>query len=90
MSRVGQKISKIIEGKNVTLIDKSGKCGNEAQLPLLTIWDLLDKICRVRGESTSSFVHMTVRREFAQSGFLSQDEVKALEINLKEVEPNAV
>jgi len=51
--------------------------------------ELLEKICRARGESLSSFVRRALRREFARLGFLSQDELKALELNLKEVEPGA-
>jgi len=50
---------------------------------------LLEKVCRARGESLSSFVRRALRREFARLGFLSQDEVKALELNLKEVESGA-
>ena len=51
--------------------------------------ELLEKVCRARGESLSSFVRRALRREFARLGFLSQDEVKALELNLKEVESGA-
>jgi|YelNatPaOPRAMG01_1025707.scaffolds.fasta_scaffold32699_5 uncharacterized protein (DUF1778 family) len=51
---------------------------------------LLEKVCRARGESLSSFVRRALRREFARLGFLSQDELKALELNLKEVELGAV
>jgi len=40
--------------------------------------ELLEKICRARGESLSSFVRRALRMEFARLGFLSQDEAKAL------------
>jgi len=40
--------------------------------------ELLNKICKARGESISSFVRRAVRREFARLGFLSEDELKAL------------
>jgi len=52
--------------------------------------ELLEKVCRARGESLSSFVRRALRREFARLGFLSQDEVKALELNLEEGESRAV
>jgi len=45
---------------------------------------LLEKVCRARGESLSSFVRRALRREFARLGFLSQDEMKALEIGERE------
>jgi hypothetical protein len=53
---------------------------------------LLEKICRARGESLSSFVRRALRREFARLGYLSQDEAKALGFSTeKEVEKsNAV
>jgi len=39
--------------------------------------ELLNKICKARGESISSFVRRAVRREFARLAFLSEDELKA-------------
>jgi hypothetical protein len=39
--------------------------------------ELLEKICRARGESLSSFVRRALRMEFARLGFLGQDEMKA-------------
>jgi len=39
---------------------------------------LLEKVCRARGEGLSSFVRRALRLEFARLGFLSQDEAKAL------------
>jgi hypothetical protein len=51
--------------------------------------ELLEKICRARGESLSSFVRRALRMEFARLGFLGQDEMKALEIGRKGGESRA-
>jgi len=40
--------------------------------------ELLEKVCRARGESFSSFVRRALRMEFARLGYLSQEEHKAL------------
>jgi len=40
--------------------------------------DLLEKICRARGEDPSDFVRRAVRKEFAALSYLPEEEKKAL------------
>lgn len=40
--------------------------------------ELLEKVCRARGESFSSFVRMAIRKEFARLGYLGIEDCKAL------------
>ena len=42
--------------------------------------ELLDKVCKARGEDLSSFVRRSIRKEFAMLSFLSGDDKKALGI----------
>ena len=39
---------------------------------------LLAKISRMRGQSSSDFIRLAMRREFARLGFLSEEEKQAL------------
>jgi len=40
--------------------------------------ELLEKICRARGEDPSGFVRRAVRKEFAALSYLPEEEKKAL------------
>ena len=40
--------------------------------------ELLDTVCRARGEDLSDFVRRSIRKELASFGFLSDDQKKAL------------
>ena len=40
--------------------------------------ELLEKICRVRGEDSSGYVRRAVRKEFAVLCYLSEEEKRAL------------
>ena len=42
--------------------------------------ELLEKICRARGEDPSDFVRRAVRKEFATLSYLPEEEKKALGI----------
>ena len=42
--------------------------------------DLLEKICRARGEDPSDFVRRAIRKEFAILSYLPEEEKKALGI----------
>jgi len=42
--------------------------------------ELLDKVCKARGEDLSDFVRRSIRKELASLGFLSNDQKKALGI----------
>jgi len=42
--------------------------------------ELLEKICRARGEDPSGFVRRAVRKEFAALSYLPEEEKKALGI----------
>jgi len=39
---------------------------------------LLNKISRMRGQSSSDFIRLAIRREFARLGFLGEEEKQAL------------
>lgn len=39
---------------------------------------LLDKVCRARGEGLSSFIRRSIRKELASLSFLTAEEKKAL------------
>jgi hypothetical protein len=41
---------------------------------------LIQEVCRARGESVSSFLRRTIKRELARMGYLSEKERKALEV----------
>ena len=42
--------------------------------------DLLDQVCKARGEDLSDFVRRSIRKELASLSFLSDDQKKALGI----------
>jgi len=42
--------------------------------------ELVEKVCRARGEGVSSFVRRAVRRELGRLNFLTDEEKKALSI----------
>jgi uncharacterized protein (DUF1778 family) len=42
--------------------------------------DLLDKVCRARGEDISDFVRRAIRKELAELSFLPEEDKKALGI----------
>jgi len=46
--------------------------------------ELLDLVCKARGEDLSDFVRRSIRKELASLGFLSDDQKKALGIQLTE------
>jgi uncharacterized protein (DUF1778 family) len=43
--------------------------------------ELLTKICKARGEGVSDFVRRAIRKELAKLGYLTKEEMKALEVN---------
>jgi len=49
--------------------------------------ELLERVCRVRGESLSSFVRRALRMEFARLGLLSREECRALGFQGEEPQP---
>lgn len=48
--------------------------------------DLLKKVCHARGENISNFVRRAVRMELARLSFLSDEEKKALGLEVKKNE----
>jgi len=42
--------------------------------------ELIEKISNARGEQLSDFVRRAVRRELSRMGYLSKEEMKALEV----------
>ena len=42
--------------------------------------DLLNKISKNRGNDVSDFIRLSVKKEFARLSYLSDDEIKSLEI----------
>ena len=46
--------------------------------------ELLNKICKARGEDISDFVRRAIKMEFARLSFLSEEEKKALGLKIKE------
>ena len=42
------------------------------------LYNLLDELCKNRGENKSTFVRRTIKEQLAELGFLSKDEQKAL------------
>jgi uncharacterized protein (DUF1778 family) len=42
--------------------------------------DLLDKVCKARGEDISDFVRRAIRKELAELSFLPEEDKKALGI----------
>jgi len=42
--------------------------------------DLMNKIARDRGQDVSDFIRLSVKKEFARLSYLSDDEIKSLEI----------
>ena len=46
--------------------------------------ELLDLVCKARGEDLSDFVRRSIRKELASLGFLSEDQKKALGVQLTE------
>ena len=43
---------------------------------------LVHKIAKKRGEGTADFVRMSIRKELARLGFLTNEEMKALEVSV--------
>lgn len=41
---------------------------------------MINRVSVLRGEGTSDFVRMAIRKELARLGFLSNNQVKALEV----------
>jgi len=46
--------------------------------------DLLDKVCKARGEDLSDFVRRSVLKELAELSFLPDDQKKALGVEVKQ------
>lgn len=45
--------------------------------------ELLEKICKTRGEDLSDFMRRAIKKEFASLGFCNQETKKALGITLE-------